>query len=426
MAGRGVWQGRLLRGLGLTLVFASGFGVGVVTIWVDPEGRALLTDRESPPSPGAVPTTVEALAESWREGSVTGPRVEGSDSSLSEDRLAREVRIALEDLERGETRDALPVLRRLHREHPGHAEVALALADLERRRGRLEVAEEVLEELLTTPAGLREASESRARRTLSEIRQQIEMDGLKGNGAVRREVESPHFRVTYDHRLAGRVYGDRVIRLLEDVRTQLFESLGRTLSRPLEVKLYTRTHYLDAHRSRFPFATVGFFDGAIHLVTARHPQTELHALLAHEYAHALFQEALEGDVPFLLNEGIAERAEAAVRGQPALVRGDWWKLVDAIRSEEWIPLRKLVPGFGGLEGSRALLAYLEARAAVELIEDRRPGAIARWLERCAQGTGWEFSLLKETGWNVGTLDAALRAEVKGRFTADPLPASLGR
>ena len=40
-----------------------------------------------------------------------------------------------------------------------------------------------------------------------------------------------------------------------------------------EVKLYTRTQYLDAHRSRFPFATVGFFDGAIHLVTVSRIET---------------------------------------------------------------------------------------------------------------------------------------------------------
>ncbi len=425
MGGRGLYARRILRSSAFLLALVSGVLVGTVAVWVDPEGHAILTDREGPPVPGAVPAGVEELTGRWQGDRTTGLGTPERDSSFPEDRLAREVRVALEDLDRGEMRDALPVLRRLHRKHPGRPDVALALADVERRRGRLEAAERVLEALLTTPAKLHDPWDSQARRALSEVRQEIEVAHLAGKREVRSEVKSANFRLTYDHRLAGRAYGDRVIHLLEGVRAELAESIGRTLSAPLDVKLYTRAQYLDAHRSRFPFATVGFYDGSIHLVTARHPRTELLALLTHEYAHALFRDALGGDQPFFLNEGIAEREETVVRGRVGLVRGEWWKLVDAIRAGEWIPLGKLVPGFGGLEGSRALLAYLESRAAVQLLEDRRPGVIARWLSRCGEGDPWELALVEETGWSVGTLDRALRAEVLARFTDDPLGTSLG-
>jgi hypothetical protein len=399
MAGRGLYARRILRGSGFILALASGLLVGVVAVWVDPHGQTILTDRDEPPVPGAVPVDVEELSGQWRGERIAGPGTAERDSSRPDGRLAREVRVALEDLDRGNTRDALPVLRRLHRKHPARPDVALALADVERRRGRLEAAERLLEALLTTPAELHEPWGARARRALSEVRQEIELAHLAGKREVRSEVRSANFRLTYDHRLAGRAYGDRVTLLLEEVREELADALGRKLAQPLEVKLYTRAQYLDAHRGRFPFATVGFYDGAIHLVTARHPRTELLALLTHEYVHALFRDALGGDQPFFLNEGIAERQEAVVRGRAGLVRGEWWKLVDAIRAGDWIPLGRLVAGFGGLEGTRPLLAYLESRAAVQLLEGRhvegetpgswrsskRPGgACERSIEPCAE------------------------------------------
>jgi hypothetical protein len=397
----------VLHGSAFILAILSGVLVGTVAVWVDPQGRTTLTDREEPPVPGAVRVDVDDLAEQWREEGVAGPVIRDRDTSQGEDRLAREVRVVLEDLERGHTSAALSALRRLHREHPELAEVALTLAELERRRGRLEAARRILDELLTPASMLQDPWELRARGLLAEVRQEIEVARLEGDEDLIREVSTPHFRMTYDHRLAGRAYGERLIRLLEEARGQLSRFLGRSLSRPLDVHLYTRSQYLDAYRHRFGFATVGFYDGAIHMVTARHPRKELIALITHEYTHALFRDALGGDEPFFLNEGIAEREEARVRDRAGLVRGEWWKLVDAIRSEEWIPLDRLVVGFGGLEGARALLAYLESRAAVELLETRHPGVIARWLS--------------QTGWGIRALDRAIRREALARFPDDPLP-----
>jgi hypothetical protein len=198
------------------------------------------------------------------------------------------------------------------------------------------------------------------------------------------------------------------------------KQLGRELGRALEVRLYTRAHYLEAYKHRFGFATVGFYDGAIHVVSAKRPRNELYALVAHEYVHALFKDATGSHQPFFLNEGIADRAEESARGRPQLSREEWRRLVEALRNDEWIPLESLVQGFSGLKGAQALLAYLESRATIELIESRRPGAIAAFLDACAEGTPWQEALRGATGWDTPALEAALQAEVRSRFAGDPL------
>jgi len=135
--------------------------------------------------------------------------------------------------------------------------------------------------------------------------------------------------------------------------------------------------------------------------------------------HALFQDALGAHRPFFLNEGMAEREEERARGRPGLARGEWRRLLEALRADEWLPLETLVAGFGQLEGPSALLAYLESRAGVELIEAQRPGALPRWLARCAKGEPWESARRAETGWDTQGLDAALQAHVRSRFPVLP-------
>jgi hypothetical protein len=411
-----------MRLVGVISAAVAGVLVGAVAAWIDPSGRTILTDGDEPPVAGAVRVEPEDLATRWKGNAIEGPQKGVRDSSRPEDRLERQVRGALADLQGGDAERGLAEVRRLHRRYPSRPDLALALAEIERRRGRFESAERILREVLTTPATLDEAWEGRIERALRDLQDEIETAHLAGEIEVRRAVETPNFQLTYDHRLAGRSYGAQVGRLVEEVRSQTATSLGRTLSRRLEVRLYTRGQYLEAHQHRFGFATVGFFDGAIHVVTARHPRGELLALLTHEYAHALFEEALGGHKPFFLNEGIAEREEERVRGRTELARGEWWKLLESIRTGTWIPLGELTAGFSGLEGTRALLAYLQSRAAIQLLEERYPGVVSRWLTRSADGENWERALIEETGWDVVTLDAELRQDVRGRFPESPLHA----
>jgi hypothetical protein len=275
--------------------------------------------------------------------------------------------------------------------------------------------------MLGVAAPLDDRWRAAAERMLAELDEELALaraeDGVRG---PRLTARSENFYLHYDHEFAGRAYGDRVTELLEAARLQAGAALGRALARPLDVFIYTRGHYVERFQHKFGFATIGFYDGSIHAVSSRQPTNDLLALLAHEYVHAVFEESLGSHRPFFLNEGIADREEERLRGRPGLSRGEWRRLLDAERSDTWIPLRQLVPGFGGLEGRRALLAYLESRAATELLVEREPRLIGRWLARCAAGEPWEAALSAEAGWDTDGLDAALRAAVRDRFPPDPL------
>ncbi len=388
---------------------------GTVAVFVDPNGRTWLTDGSRPAAPAAVEVTPEELTLRFR-GNLVGQKVTGGSA---EDRYLREVRTAQEDVERGEIRLGLQRLRRLVAERPERPEAAWLLAQTERRRGRLEAARAALvsiESYASAGPEWHDAASTLAAELDAELA--LAHAGLEG---FREEVVlSQNFRILYDHRFAARAYGERVAELLEAARGDVIALLGRGLERRLDVHLYTRGTYLESYQHRFGFATVGFYDGAIHVVAARQPRLELRALLAHEYAHAVFRDALGGDRPFFLNEGIAEGLEERLRGRPRLSRGEWRRLLETIRANEWISLASVIRGFSGLEGERALAAYLESRAAIEMLEARRPGAIAAWIARCADGVPWEEALVETTGVDVSGLDAALRGDVAARFPNDPL------
>jgi hypothetical protein len=390
---------------------------GTVAVFVDPEGRTWLTDGSRPAAPAAVEVTPEELTLRFR-GNLVGEKVPRS-GSTSADRYLREVRAAQEDVERGEVRLGLQRLRRLVEQRPERPEAAWLLAQTERRRGRLEAARAALVGIETF-ASAGPTWHDAARALASELDAEIALERAGLEGFREEEVLSRNFRILYDHRFAARAYGERVAELLEAARADVIALLGRGLDRRLDVHLYTRGTYLESYQHRFGFATVGFYDGAIHVVAARQPRPELRALLAHEYAHAVFRDVLGSDRPFFLNEGIAEGLEERLRGRPRVSRGEWRRLLETIRGDEWIPLGSIVKGFSGLEGERALAAYLESRAAVELLEERRPGAIAAWISRCADGVPWEAALEEVTGLDGSGLDAALRREVAARFPNDPL------
>ena len=387
-----------------------------VSVWMDPRGHTYLGEAEEPPVPGAVRLDPEELSLGWK-GRVTGAPLEGrTGSSPEEDRFTRALIGARDDVLRGEVKRGLAGLRRLHRSQPARLEAAVLLAQVEQRRGRLLPAREALETALSMARLTSEPWHSTALKLRREIDEEIEFAESEGTHGATRSLDAAHFHLVYDdHDFAGREYGERVLELLEQARLRSEKSMGRTLGRPLEVQLYTRARYLEAYEHRFGFATVGFYDGAIHVVTARHPRRELFPLVVHEYVHALFADALGGHEPFFLNEGIADGEEERARGRPRLSRGEWRQLLEALRADDWIPLSSLVEGFGRVKGKRALLAYLESRAAVEMIESHSPGAIGRWLERCADGAVWEDALEAETGWDTAALESALKERIRSRF-----------
>jgi hypothetical protein len=394
---------------------------GEVGVWIDEQGRTVLTDRSDGPSPDFVQVEPEELELRWA-GHVLESGADLPSDTSGEEAAGdlRELRAARADVARGELRSALQSLRRLARASTVRVEAAWLLARVELHRGRLEPARDALNFILsrtTDPAA--DALRAEALGLRAEIESELEhAQQLPGENPSPRTQRSAHYALHYDHRLAGREFGERLLDILEQTRVELAGSLGHELANPLDVQLYTRAQYLEAYQHRFGFATVGFYDGAIHVVSTREPRLRLKALLMHEHVHALFMDALGTHQPFFLNEGIAEREEERVLGRSQMAAEDWRELIDALREERWLPLRSLVGGFAHLDGARARLAYLESRAAVELIA-RKPDALARWLSRCVAREPWESSLAAETGWNVDRLEQALITEIRGRFPEMP-------
>jgi hypothetical protein len=387
---------------------------GKVSVWIDEQGQAVLTNREGPAREGVAEVAPEVLAERWR-GAWLGEPIRAART----DAVTRALASIRDDWARGERARALEALLRLQAAHPARPEVAVLLARVEAARGRLDAALAAVDRALalvtTAPEGWREDAE-RLREHIR--REHAHADTLPAGGALdEAAAASAHFRLVYDHPFAGRPYGERVIRALERVREDAHRVLGRALPGTLDVRLYTRAEYLAAHSHRFGFDTVGFYDGAIHVVATRQPERRLVALLAHEHAHALFKDALGSHAPYFLNEGIAEREEGRVHGRERLVRGEWRRMLEAMRGREWIPLDELVGAFNRLDSKQVPLAYLAARGAVELLDDQQPAVIGRWLARCADGTPWRAALVAESGWDVARLDAELRAAVRARFTS---------
>lgn len=411
---------RLEVAAGMLLLAAVALIPSRVAIWLDDRGQPVLTNRPLPELEEAKLLTPEQLRLHWG-GEFEGEPLSEFASSSDENRFERELLAARSDVVRGEVREGLRRLRRLHREFPSRPEAAWLLAQVERRRGRLVSAKDALDTALSVAADMPENWRAEAEALRGEIDAElVHADRAYVEGAEIRVDTNEHFAISYDHQFAGRQFGDQVLEMLERARIQVGAKLGRSLQRKLDVRLYTKAQYLESYKHRFGFATVGFYDGAIHVVAGRHPKRNLYALLLHEYAHAVFEEVQGSHQPFFMNEGIADRFEESARGRKQLSRSEWRELLDALRGEDWIPLHSIVRGFGGLKGKRALLAYLQSRAAVQLIEHEKPGAIERWLASCARGVPWQDAMSREIGWDVSELEENLERDVLSRFPEDPL------
>ena len=414
---------------------AAALAAGAETfVWVDEAGVTHLTN-----DPGKVPLAVierghdpEAVRQLW-SGPVDPGEGPGASGALDRDeaRIQRALRAAVGDLQRGENARAAAQLRELLRARPARPEPHWYLALLDRHRGRYQSAAAHLDAFLAHAGDdldVWRVAARRRRAALEDERRLAEGDGDRG-GQTWAELQSDHFRVSVDPAL-GRIapdHPDTALRYLEQARLATRELLGTEPAEPLGVVFYARAAYDHTHADRFSFRTVGFFDGRIHVVSAAHPGSELRALLFHEYVHAVFREQTGGDRPYWLNEGLAELSERASRGQAGLTRSDRSHLARHIDAGEWLPLRRLAPGFSGLSDDDARVAYLEATAAALWLSQRTDGAgFARLLGALGAGAGEDEALLAELGMDTAAIDAGVRAWIASEFAGFPRPASPAR
>jgi hypothetical protein len=391
-------------------------------VWVDERGVTHIAD-----DPAGVPAPVREQAAQGREAlrglwdDVRGP-IEApapAASSQAEERTLRLIRGAVSDLERGETARAQVALESVLRDEPGQAEAHWYLALLERQRGRYDSAQAHLEAFLASAGDALEPWRASAQRRLAALADEARL-ATPTSGAATDFVglATPHFRVSYDAALgrASQDYARTVLGYLEEARHATSQRIGAEPEEAMGVVFYGKAAYLQAHRHRFSFQTVGFFDGRIHVVSAGHPSGELRALLFHEYTHAVFRERTGGDRPYWLNEGLAEIAERGSHARTGLTRSELVSLRSRIDEGRWLPLRRLAPSFAGLDDTDARAAYLQAMAAAYWIEARTDRAQrARLLARLGEGASDDEALREVLGMDTDAIDAAVRARVLREF-----------
>ena len=413
----------------LVLALANPTSAAELHVWVDEAGQTHVTDDPSKiPAQHADDATHRALEIRglWGEA-VSGPPVGDAATPDAEDaRVRRILRGALDDLSRGETARAQVALEGVLRLEPGRPEAHWYLALLDWQRGRLDASEGHLRAFLAAAGDdfgpWRESAQQRLARLEDERRLLA-----PSTGELRLVAhQSDHFRLQVDAALqqgGAPDFARRVLGYLEDARGDLGARLGVVPAEPTGVVLYGKAAYLRAHRHRFSFQTVGFYDGRIHVVSAAHPAGELRSLLYHEYTHALFREATGGDRPFWLNEGLAEGAERASRGGAGLTRSERAKLRSALETDAWIPLTRLAPSFAGLSQQEARLAYLQSTAAAGWLERNTDSAArARLLAALGAGQSADRALRAAAGVTTRELEAALQRELRAHFPA-PSPAA---
>jgi hypothetical protein len=406
-----------------------------VHVWVDDNGVTHITDGEGPATDtGANPPSegraaLRGLWTSFDDPEVAAALRGSSSSSAADDRTRRLIRGAMSDLERGESSRAAATLRNILRDDPGCPEAHWLLAMMSRERGRYESAEAHLRAFLGAAGDALEPLREEARKRLAALEDEKRL----ANTEIARSptwlgLASENFSVHYDAELgdASPVYSRTVLGFLEEARESVGERLGRLPEETMGVVFYGKAAYLQAHRHRFSFQTVGFFDGRIHVVSAGHPEGELRALLFHQYTHAVFSEQNGGGRPNWLNEGLAELSERASRGTPATTRGERSSLRMRIEEGRWIPLLRLAPSFSGLDDRDARAAYLQSLAAAAWIESQTDRAArARILARISDGVAVDDALMETLSLDTEGVEKAVQKSILAEFSAAMLshPAS---
>ena len=408
----------LVPSLLLLLAVAALLLPGEAWVFVDERGTTHLGEGAERRPPGAREAAGEELGALW-DGPL-GPAL----PTAVEGRAERVIRGAAEDLARGEHARAAAALENVLRLEPRRPEAHWYLAQLDRQRGRFESSRSHLESFLAAAGDGLEPWRARARTELSALDDELRLADpeAKRKGGEFAVQAGPDFRLHYDPALgeASPDYAARVMAILEEARARVSERLGSVPAEPMGVVLYGKAADLEAHRHRFSFETVGFFDGRIHVVSRAHPERELRNLLFHEYTHAVFRERTGGDRPFWLNEGLAELSEREGRSRDGLTRGERVSLRGRLDDERWIPLSRLAPSFSGLDDEAARAAYLESTAAAAWVEAHSTrDARARLLAHLGEGASADDALREAVGLDTDGIDRAEQDWIRAEFPGEP-------
>jgi len=185
---------------------------------------------------------------------------------------------------------------------------------------------------------------------------------VEGDYSIR---ESRRFLLTYE-RSELRTEAKRVLRMLD----RIWYKVGRDLKYfpeagvQIPVVVYTPDKFFEATGAGMHVS--GLYDGKIRVPIG--PQTEdddiLEMLLKHEYTHVVVRLITNNNIPFWLNEGLAQfESEPFSKRQ----RG---QIERAVAAGTLIPLKRLDGPRIVLNGSELGLAYAEGFAAVRYIRGK--------------------------------------------------------
>ncbi len=174
---------------------------------------------------------------------------------------------------------------------------------------------------------------------------------------------SGHFILSYAENRKADIGGE-ILDALEEAYTWAGAKLGHHPERQTQVILYTQRQFRGLTGS--PDWAAGLYDGKIRLSIGGLTRVGDHveALLAHEYMHVVVREMAGNQVPFWLNEGLAEVA-AREQDSPALSQ-----LAAALAGEALFELEELEGAFRRIETKRVKLAYEQSYSFVSYLIDR--------------------------------------------------------
>lgn len=223
---------------------------------------------------------------------------------------------------------------------------------------------------------------------------------------------SRHFNVTYDREAAG-VLVREVLEVLEDA----YREVGRTFGRaypptPIQVSLYTVEGFSESTQLGEHVGAV--YDGTkircpvIDKHGKRLPSDELRRRLVHEYVHVVVHHIAKQNVPWWLNEGLAESLSGELSSKEIRMLQ---------RARETDSLHRLSDLSGDqlalLDVATLRLAYTQSHATVGFLKQRfGTRRFATLLEALAQGDDPEVALRRSFRYTYRTLELAVADYIK--------------
>jgi hypothetical protein len=171
-----------------------------------------------------------------------------------------------------------------------------------------------------------------------------------------------HFVITFDGEQNDDL-GQDVLEVLEEAYNWVGSQLSHFPEERTTVILYSRKQFSELTNS--PEWAGGLYDGKVRLPVGgiSEVDSDVEALLYHEYMHVVLRDIAGSNLPFWLNEGLAEVAEAYI-SEPNL------EILSLAREQEKLfRLKTLEKPFKRLQGIQVPLAYQQSYAVVNYLID---------------------------------------------------------